>query len=589
MSMDFAAVKHALAEARARSGDARRDWLIELEQRDPELHAEVMSLLAHEHAEAPAVGLLAAQIVGHEGAATSATGTSGTGLNRTVTDRRGRTYELLAALGTGGFGKVYLARMRADGLDRLVALKLLKRGFEPNSQAVGRMRDEARLLASLRHPVILTIHALAEFEHRIGLITEYIEGDDLSGCLQGEDALPVPTLLEVVEQVAGALDVAWREHKVVHRDIKPQNIRIGVHGSVKLLDFGIARSDELPRDAQTESHALIGTLRYIAPERFEADSPVTPALDVFALGCLIFEGVVGEQFYANATFAQICALSISRRRYQEHADEQLARIENADLRALLTSMLAFEPDARLSGAEVAQRCEEVASSWPRRISLRRWCQRRAWPESPVPRAGQAKPGSASGSPAASTYSPDRTASTMEVLGVAFHRLRMSKNTLVAVVMLAALAIGAWAWFTRTPEPDDLHWPPEPASELTDQQRIEMLRRKKPPPEPEPPADTPSTPPPVEVLEKPEPKEAPPPKVATTKVGFFSQPLGADVIIDGRTEGSTPHYAWLELRKHRVKLMLDGKSHRATITVGRNQPTVYSWNVETGDWSGSVER
>src|SRR5688572_7575723 len=167
-------------------------------------------------------------------------------LQQTATDSLGRTFDWVRLLGRGGFGEVYLARMHSpSGLEQQVAVKLLPAGLAPGSRAVVRLRDEAHVLASLRHPVVLAPHDLAELAGRVALVTEFIEGEDLASCIDPHDPAPLPvsTQLEVLEQVASALEVAWQQLRLVHRDVKPQNIRIGRHGNVKLLDFGLASSD----------------------------------------------------------------------------------------------------------------------------------------------------------------------------------------------------------------------------------------------------------------------------------------------------------------------------------------------------------
>ena len=154
-------------------------------------------------------------------------------------------------LGKGGFGEVYLAEMNTSGgLARKVAIKLLHAGLDAEaSQAVERLRDEGRMLAVLAHPSVLGIVDVITLEQRVALVTEYVDGEDLDGCFSAH--IPPRALVQVIGEVASALSAAWTELQLVHRDIKPANIRVGRHGQVKLLDFGIASTDQLTRAAKT--------------------------------------------------------------------------------------------------------------------------------------------------------------------------------------------------------------------------------------------------------------------------------------------------------------------------------------------------
>ncbi|MBT3224140.1 MAG: serine/threonine protein kinase, partial [Proteobacteria bacterium] len=161
-----------------------------------------------------------------------------------------REFSFQRCLGSGGFGEVYLATMTSSGgVETDVAVKVLHGGLDPRSQAVQRLRDEGRLLGVLNHPAILRVTDLVLLEGRIALVTEYVEGADLDECFGAHPPLPPRALLEVIGRVADALHSAFNTTsangtplELIHRDIKPANIRLGRHGDVKLLDFGIARA-----------------------------------------------------------------------------------------------------------------------------------------------------------------------------------------------------------------------------------------------------------------------------------------------------------------------------------------------------------
>lgn len=208
---------------------------------------------------------------------------------------------MIRCLGKGGFGEVYQARMSTgDGPGVEVAVKLLHASLGDNDQAVRRMKDEGRVLKRLSHPHILEVVDLTRLDGRVALITEYVDGADLSTLIKTRD-LPPRVAVEVAGAVARALHAAWTTSlgergplRLVHRDVKPSNIRLGRDGSVKLLDFGIARSDEVTRGIVTASDLLVGSAPYLAPERFRKGPPL-PASDVFALGATAYEALAGDR------------------------------------------------------------------------------------------------------------------------------------------------------------------------------------------------------------------------------------------------------------------------------------------------------
>jgi hypothetical protein len=294
----------------------------------------------------------------------------------------GRRFELHACLGRGGFGEVYRATMTSGGgLSQRVAVKLLHADL--GTDAVQRLRDEGRLLATLDHPAILRVLDLVILDDRVALVTELIEGRDLSQC----GVMPVRPALDAIASVASALDEAW-SMRLVHRDVKPANIRLSRHGAVKLLDFGIARSDMVDREARTGTHAVLGSLRYMPPEAFERAVPSDKG-DVFALGATLYEVVTGRPVFEDVAPMDVLRRAADAMGFAALIDEALGRVEVSALRDLLADCLGHDPDGRPSAADVALRCEDLALSQPR-PSLRRWCLAQAWEEEaePAPLVGQ---------------------------------------------------------------------------------------------------------------------------------------------------------------------------------------------------------
>lgn len=296
-----------------------------------------------------------------------------------------RTFVIESCLGRGGFGEVYRARMSGRGtMERDVAVKVLRRDIDPDGQAVRRLRDEGRLLARLDHPTILRVHDLVLLDGRISLVTELVDGQDLTACIQPPAPLQERALLGVLAQVAGALDAAWSTVppgrkaplRMVHRDIKPSNIRISRHGHVKLLDFGIARTDEVERESRTRTGMLVGSPAYMAPERF-MEAGVLIESDVFALGAILFEGTVGERFYGTLPIPMQVGLAVAPERYAAHLQAQLGRVEDPSVRELLRGLLAFVPSDRPGPAEVQRRFTALGDELGG-DSLDRWCRHRVW-------------------------------------------------------------------------------------------------------------------------------------------------------------------------------------------------------------------
>jgi serine/threonine protein kinase len=299
------------------------------------------------------------------------------------------SFRIESCLGRGGFGEVYLAvEQKEGGLESEVALKVLREGLDPAGQGLSRLRDEAKLLSRLNHPTIMKVFDLVLLDGRVSLVAEFVDGQDLERCLGATSGIPLRAMMEVVAQVAGGLHQAWAGRvvghgaplRLVHRDIKPSNIRIGKHGHVKLLDFGIARTDELQREADTRTDLLMGSPAYMAPERFSS-SEIHPGSDVFSLGCTLYEALVGRRYYSGCPVIRMSAMSLHKPSYDEFMEEKLAQIPRkvpTEVVELLRATLNFEPDGRPSAEELMKVCETLADQL-QGATLARWCRNRQWP------------------------------------------------------------------------------------------------------------------------------------------------------------------------------------------------------------------
>jgi serine/threonine protein kinase len=200
--------------------------------------------------------------------------------------------EIIALLGQGGMGAVYKARQ--PRLDRFVALKILSPEKQNEPQFAERFEREARALASLTHPNIVTVYDFGEVLGMFYLLMEYVDGLTLRQLYQARKFSPAEALA-IVPKICEALQYA-HEHGIVHRDIKPENILIDKDGRVKIADFGIAKIlDPDPKDLSlTDAREVIGTPHYMAPEQLEKPDSVDCRADIYSLGVVFYEMLTGE-------------------------------------------------------------------------------------------------------------------------------------------------------------------------------------------------------------------------------------------------------------------------------------------------------
>lgn len=185
-------------------------------------------------------------------------------------------YRVIRQLGAGGMGQVFL--VQHPRLPRQDALKLLDAGVSRNDDFKVRFQREADLLAQLSHPNIVTLHDRGEFEGRLWITMEYIDGTDASELLKVDGSLDPDLAVQLVGAAAAALDYAWRKQRVTHRDVKPANILVGIDEtggapkieSVKLADFCIAKAAG-ESTSLTSTGMTIGTMQYISPEAIEGE------------------------------------------------------------------------------------------------------------------------------------------------------------------------------------------------------------------------------------------------------------------------------------------------------------------------------
>jgi serine/threonine protein kinase len=228
---------------------------------------------------------------------------------REMAGQRVGPYEVVEILGQGGMGVVYLAH--DTRLARKAALKAILPGAEDDAIPLERLRREARVLASLSHPNLATVYGLEESHGTLFLAMEYIEGKSLSQRL-GRSAMPASEALFCCEQIAAGLEAA-HEEGVIHRDLKPCNVMFTAEGTVKLLDFGLAR--ELREKALTPAAdamtltvtregSVAGTPAYMSPEQARGD-PLDRRTDIFSFGSILFRCLTGRPAFEGETVGEV--------------------------------------------------------------------------------------------------------------------------------------------------------------------------------------------------------------------------------------------------------------------------------------------
>ena len=224
-------------------------------------------------------------------------------------------YEVLSVVGAGGMGEVY--RAHDTSLKRDVALKILPESFAADADRLARFQREAEVLASLNHPNIAGIYGLEERGGVSALVMELVEGEDLADRI-ARGPIPVDEALPIASQIADALDAA-HEQGIVHRDLKPSNIKVRADGTVKVLDFGLAKVTEpaggssrgLSMSPTLSNHAtqagiILGTAAYMSPEQ-AAGKPVDKRSDVWSFGVVVLEMLTGRPVFTGETLSHVLA------------------------------------------------------------------------------------------------------------------------------------------------------------------------------------------------------------------------------------------------------------------------------------------
>jgi eukaryotic-like serine/threonine-protein kinase len=261
-------------------------------------------------------------------------------------------YDIVAPIGEGGMGQVY--RATDAKLKRQVAIKVLPPSLADDTDRLARFQREAEVLASLNHPNIAAIYGLQDSGGMTALVMELVDGDDLSQRI-ARGALPLDEALLVARQIADALEAA-HEQGIVHRDLKPANIKVRADGTVKVLDFGLAKAMEpaagsspnlsmsptIATPAMTQMGAILGTAAYMAPEQARG-AAVDKRADIWAFGVVLYEMLTGRQLFDGGTVSDVLAAVLR----QDVDFEALPADTPPALRTLVARCLERDPKRRL--------------------------------------------------------------------------------------------------------------------------------------------------------------------------------------------------------------------------------------------------
>jgi eukaryotic-like serine/threonine-protein kinase len=278
------------------------------------------------------------------------------------------SYQVLSLLGAGGMGEVY--RARDTKLNRDVALKVLPGAFALDPDRLARFRQEARAVATLNHPHIVTIFSIEEDDEVPFMTMELVEGCTLDQGPSG-GGLSLARFFEIAIALADALSAAHRKH-IIHRDLKPANVMVTDDGNVKILDFGLARAVDadavrLGEDATvtvthlgTKVGTIVGTMPYMSPEQIEA-KPLDHRTDLFSLGVVLYELVTGERPFRGDSPPALMASILKD--HPKPVGERRADVPG-DVSRLIDRCLEKEPRDRIqTAAEILGELKAHRRAW----------------------------------------------------------------------------------------------------------------------------------------------------------------------------------------------------------------------------------
>jgi serine/threonine protein kinase/Tol biopolymer transport system component len=325
-------------DARSRAPGKRSEFLVEACCGDDALRREIESLLDEERRSAGFMERPALEVAARSMARYRPESLVGRQLNH---------YRIASFIGAGGMAEVYQAR--DTKLNRDVAIKVLPDAFARDRERLARFHREAQLLASLNHPRIASIYGLEESDGVCGLALELVDGETIADRI-ARGSVPVAEALDTAQQIAEAVEAAHAKG-IVHRDLKPSNIKITRNGTVKVLDFGLAKifaSDPAVADVptqpaiSTEEHVVLGTVAYMSPEQARGKD-VDKRTDIWAWGCVLYEMLTGHRAFEGQTSTAVIAKIVA----EEPDWTRLPESTPVSIRTALRRAMQKDPNHRL--------------------------------------------------------------------------------------------------------------------------------------------------------------------------------------------------------------------------------------------------
>lgn len=267
-----------------------------------------------------------------------------------LTGRTFGQYEIHERISHGGMAAVY--RATQTSVQRTVAVKVLPPNFLEDRTFFDRFMDEVKIIAHLQHPKILPLYDFGRHEEMPYIVMAYLSGGTLENHIR-QGTMPIAEIVDFVDQIADGLDYAHSKG-VIHRDFKPSNVLLDGHGNVYLADFGIAKIDET--NAQITGSTIVGTPAFMAPEVF-AQSRLTKAVDIYALGVTMFQMLAGRQPYAARSLLQLMNAHV----HEPVPDVRKTRLELPPaVQTVIERAMAKSPTARYNSAGELARAFKIA-------------------------------------------------------------------------------------------------------------------------------------------------------------------------------------------------------------------------------------
>lgn len=290
-------------------------------------------------------------------------------------------YEVFDAIASGGMATVHFGRIRGDaGFARTVAIKRMHKQLAMNEEIVRMFMDEARLVARIRHPNVLPILDVVEDGEEIFLVMEYLHGEPLDRLVHRPQSSPVPPAIatalfaDVLHGLHAAHEATTTEGQplgIVHRDVTPHNMLVGVDGSARIADFGIAKASSREQ-MMTEAGVLKGKLSYIAPEQLDGEA--TPATDIYAAAVSLYEALTGRVLFSGNNEGEILNKILIGPTQPPSA---IVKSISADLDEIVMRGVEQRPHKRFKSARDMALALEKANARPAASEIAGWVETRA--------------------------------------------------------------------------------------------------------------------------------------------------------------------------------------------------------------------